>query len=106
MKYAILICCLFMLFGCAEEENEPPTDEKTMLFVLRDMMLIESRVSLLKDEVRDSVKSELNVVLLQQYNWTEEDLEAFETYLSQHPELSVKLHDQVRSELKKLENEL
>jgi len=77
-----------------------------MLFVLRDMMLIESYISLLKEEDRDSVKTELSKDLLSNYGWNESQLKDFKMYLSNNPEVSLEMHDEVRTEIKKLEAEL
>jgi hypothetical protein len=70
------------------------------------MIIIEAQVSLLKDEIKDSVKLEQKNKLLSRYQWDAKQLEAFREYLATHPEISLELHDEVRSELKLLEGEL
>lgn len=107
MKYHILIVSsLLTLFSCEEKVSEPPAEKEIMLYILRDMVLIESHISLLKEADRDSVKTELSGELLSTYDWNANQLDEFKTYLSENPEVSLELHDEVRSELKKLEAEL
>ncbi len=106
MKYILIIISFFVVFACEKEVIEPPATRDNMLFVLRDMILIESQISLLKDEVKDSVKLELKNQLLEQYNWDDAQLETFKAYLANHPDISLELHDEVRSELKQLEGAL
>jgi len=106
LKYPIFLFCLLIVFSCRKEPIGPPAEKETMLFVLRDMMLIESYISLLKEEDRDSVKTELSKDLLSNYGWNESQLKDFKMYLSNNPEVSLEMHDEVRTEIKKLEAEL
>lgn len=104
--YILIVASLLTLFSCKEKVSEPPDERETMLYILRDMVLIESHISLLKEADRDSVKARLSEELLSTYDWNSTQLEDFKTYLSENPEVSLELHDEVRSELKKLEAEL
>ncbi len=106
MKYFVVLFCLFAFFSCREEPVKPPAEKETMLYILRDMMLIESYISILKEADRDSVKTELSKDLLSNYDWNESQLEDFKMYLSKNPEVSLEMHDEVRTEIKKLEAEL
>lgn len=106
IKYIPILALLFFALACKEQKISAPSDRETMVMVLRDMMIIESQVSMQKEEVRDSVKMELQSALKAEYNWTESDLDQFAAYLSQHPEESLELHDEVRLEVKELEKEL
>ncbi len=100
--------CIILLFGlaCEDQKVSAPADRETMVLVLRDMMIIESQLSMEKEEARDSVKRVLQSELKAEYSWTERDLERFEVYLSKYPEESLELHDEVRLALKGLEAEL
>lgn len=106
MKHFLVMAFLVLIFSCKEEVKDPPADRETMLFILRDMVLIEASVSLLKQDERDSVKTELKKELFSSYGWSESQLEELKTYLSENPEMSLELHDEVRTEIKRLEAEL
>jgi len=93
-----------MLFSCeSKEEVAPPADEETMLFLLRDMIIAEAYLSLLKQDKRDSMRSELRLALKNEYDSTQVNWDELENYLEQNQEKSLELHDQVRTEIKKLE---
>lgn len=100
----LVLFSLALLFSCtSEKEVGPPADEETMLFLLRDMIIAEAYLSLLKQGKRDSMKSELKLALKNEYDSTEVNWDEIEKYLEQNQEKSLELHDQVRTEIKKLE---
>ena len=100
----VVLLLLSIIFSCEKKEKiVPPADEETMLFVIRDMIITEAYLSLLKEEERDSVKSELNLALKREYDSTEVNWDEIKNYLEQNPDKSLELHDKVRSEIKNLE---
>lgn len=102
LRYYLIVIFLCAL-SCSETQVEAPLPEKDMVKILADMYIIEAAITGKPREQVDSIRHELQALLMEDYRLDSSDLVGMKIYLRQNPEISQELHDRARERIDHLQ---
>lgn len=102
LRYYLLMIFLSTL-SCSERQVEAPLPEKDIVKILADMYLIEAAITGKAREQADSIRHELQELLMEDYRLDSSDLVDMKIYLRKNPEISQELHDRARKRIDHLQ---